>query len=258
MTAASASAGGSSTESAVRAVLAERRDADVEALGPGVRGDDRVRGPQERVAEAVGDRGFADARQAEGADRDAGPEAPRGEPGLDLGGPHRPQLSRRPGQGDHDPAVGPIEPPARRRAEIVRQRDGRRDPPGLLEVRRGEGEAPPIEEADEPRLELGIDARRLADDGGDRLAREVVGRRPEPARRDDEVSSPERVAHGVAHRLEVVRQGHDPEDADPCRRERPRVLARIRVDRLADGDLAADGQQLGGPDRAVGRHDTGA
>ena len=98
----------------------------------------------------------------------------------------------------------------------------------------------------------GIHRRRLADEPGDRLPRQVVGRRPEPAGRDDELGALERLAERRSHRVEVVGQRRDPADDDAPACQVARQIARVRVSRLADRELGPDREQLGGPDRLHG------
>ena len=83
----------------------------------------------------------------------------------------------------------------------------------------------------------------------DRLASQVVRRRPEAARRHDEVRAPERLAERRGDGREIVRQRGDPTDDDAPPRQVARQVARVRVPRLADGQLRPDRQQLGGTER---------
>ncbi len=93
-------------------------------------------------------------------------------------------------------------------------------------------------------------AALLPDRGRDRLARQVVRRRPEAARRDDQVDAIERLMERGRDLGEVVGQRHDPADGDAADGERACQLATVRVLRLTGRQLAADGEQLGGPDGA--------
>ena len=92
-------------------------------------------------------------------------------------------------------------------------------------------------------------------DRGDRLAGQVVRRRAEAAGRDDEVGAGRaRPRRRVADRVEVVGEGLDPADRDADRRQAPGQLAGVRVARLADRQLGADAEQLGGQERSDGSH----
>ena len=160
---------------------------------------------------------------------------------ISRGGPGRATISR---------PSGRLDPPARRRAVGVREGLRRWDEPRLLEVDLGHRHAAPRPEAAQPGLEVRIDGRRLAGDGGDRLTGEVVRRRPEAAGRDDEVRALERRRERGGDALEVVGQGLDPADRDPEPGQAAGEIAGVRVARLADRQLAADAEQLGGQ-RAV-------
>ena len=188
-------------------VVGPRGDADVDRLRPGVRRDDRVRGPQHGVPEQVGDLRFADPCQpvGPGRDRPAEPEFPQ--PRQRLVRPHRAHLARRPGQRDDDPAVGSGDEPARGGAIGIGQRTRRREEPGLLEVELGECDPAARPELAQPGLELGVHDRRLAAGRGDRLAGQVVRCRPEPARRDHEIDPVEGSRERRGDVLELVRGG---------------------------------------------------
>ena len=134
--AASTSAAGRAHRPSAR--LVDGRDPDVEPVGPGVGRDDRVRGAEHRLAQALGDVRLADAVGPQRPDDAPVAEAPLEESRQDPVAPHRAQLARRAREEDDDPPVGPIHPPAGRRAVRVRDRGRRRDEPGLLEVDLGQ------------------------------------------------------------------------------------------------------------------------
>ncbi len=128
---------------------------------------------------------------------------------------------------------------------------GRRDQPGLLEVELGERHPAPGPQLAQPGLEVRVDLRRLAARRGDRLAGQVVRRRAQPAGRDDEVGPAEAGRERVGHLVEVVGQGGQPGDPDAQPGQGAGQLPGVRVARLADGQLAADAQQLGGQESAA-------
>ena len=81
-------------------------DPDVDRLGTGVGRDDRVRRPQQRLAEQIRDGRLADPGQAQRAARDVRARAAVAEPRQDLRLPDRAHLARRAGQRDDDPPSG--------------------------------------------------------------------------------------------------------------------------------------------------------
>ena len=176
---------------------------------PGVRRDHRVRRPEQRLAEQVRDRRLADPRQPQRPARrlraGAAATEPRQHLDCQIG-----RISRGgPGSATTTRAVRPVDPPAGRGPVAVRQRLGRRDQPGLLEVHRRHV----IPRRDQsPRSQPRGPRRPPAPrrDRGDRLAGQVVRRRPEPAGGDDEVGPAERGRERVADRVEVVGEGLDP------------------------------------------------
>ncbi len=168
--------------------------------------------------------------------------------------PDRSHLARRPRQRHHDSAVRPLDPPGRRRSVVVRQGCRRRDEPGLLEVHLGEWHSSARPEAPQPDLEGRVDRRLLAGHRGDRFPGQVVRRRPETARRDDEVGPLEDPGEGRRHDAQVVRDGLDPADSYPDVGQAPGQLPGVRVTRLADSELRADAEQLGGQDSARTSH----
>ena len=175
------------------------------------------------------------------------------QPGQRLVVPHRTHLAGRAGQRDDDAALRPSNKPAGCRAVRIRQCFGRRDPPGLLEIDLGKGHPAPFEAVAEPCLHLRVDRRFLADEGGDRLARQVVGGRSESAGGHDEVRTAERGLERATDHLEVVGECLQPEDLHAPRGQVAGQLARVRVTCVADRDLAADAQQLSGQQPPIRR-----
>ena len=100
-------------------VLADRRDADVDRLDPGIGRDDRVRRAQEvsPSSSATCDSPIPVEPVRPRGDVRTEPERPQARQRLVR--PHRPHLARRTGQGDDDPAVRP-----RRRTSRARSRSG--------------------------------------------------------------------------------------------------------------------------------------
>ena len=227
-------------------------DPDVHGLLARVGGDDRVGGPEQRLAEPLRDQRLADAGQAQRPDHALQAHAPRGEPRLDLVRPHRPHLARRPGQRDDHAAIGPVDPPAGRGAVGVGEHRTRRQHPRLLEVGLGERLAATRPQAPQPLERRLIHDRLLATGLRDRLARQVVRRRTEAARRDDEVGTAECGAQRVHDRGEVVREVRDADDPHAQAHQRAGQLAAVGVGRLADRQLGADREQLGRDDRPGG------
>src|SRR6185369_6512651 len=98
-----------------------------------------------------------------------------------------------------------------------------------------------------------VQLQRSVQGGGDRLAREVVGRRPQAAGHDDAVGSRERELERLADRLGVVRHRAVPGHDHARFLERAREEDEVRVERAAGEDLVADGDDLdahGRPGRA--------
>ena len=74
---------------------------------------------------------------------------------------------------------------------------------------------------------------------------------PEPAGRDDEVGPAQAGRERLGHLVEVVGEGGQAGDPDAHPGQRAGQLPGVRVARLADGQLAADAQQLGGQESAA-------
>ena len=105
---------------------------------------------------------------------------------ISRGGPGRATTTRPSGRSTYQPGAVPFS------FGIAL---GGRDQPRLLAVRLGERQVAALEQLPQPGLEapgstVGVSPTMR----GDRLAREVVRRRPEAARRDDEVGARERLA----------------------------------------------------------------
>ena len=167
--------------------------------------------------------------------------------------PHGAHLAGRTREGDDDPSVGSLHPPAGRGAVLVGDRQSRGDDPGLLQVHLRERDAAAGPQAAEPRLQVAVDETGLAAQLSDRLAREIVGRGPETTGGDDEVGTIQTRRHGVADDLAIVGKGGDPSDPDAVAGQRARQLTGVRVARLADRDLGADREEFGDEQPSDGR-----
>ena len=80
---------------------------------------------------------------------------------------------------------------------------------------------------------------------GKGLAREVVGRRPQPAGGDDDVGPLDRAAEDVDGRLQLVADGGMIEDADTQLAQSLAEPLRVGVEELSAGDFVANGENLG-------------
>src|SRR5204863_8915479 len=91
----------------------------------------------------------------------------------------------------------------------------------------------------------------------DGLAGEIVRRGTQTARCDHEVRPLEALPEGVADDFEPIRHRGDAADEHAAAYEVLREIARVRVARVADGELGADGEHLRRLDwpRAGGPHD---
>ena len=231
-----------------RAPRRTRRDPDVDGLGAGVRRDDRVRRPEELLAEQVRDRRLADPRQPERPRRDVGAGAARPQPRQDVALPRSGASRAAARAGRRSPARPAARPTS---AGAVPFAFGsavrRRNQPGLLEVHRRHVHAAP---AHRPRSQdsrpasidrcLAGDARRSPRGSG----RRASGRGRRSRRRDRRRARPS--VERLPHRIEVVGECLDPAHRHADRRQAPGQLAGIRVAGLADGQLAADAQELRG------------
>ena len=167
-----------------------RPDPDVDGLGAGVGRDRRPSIGVEQRPEPRRDRGLADARQPQRHRDDRPAQAAFDEAWHD---PARPTsgASRAAGR-----AARPR--PCRRAVRATTRAPSRSHSgwpsdegmqPGLLAVRLGERQVAPLEELPQPRFQGWVHVRRLAEVRCDRLAGEVVRRRPETAGGDDEVDA---------------------------------------------------------------------
>ena len=91
---------------------------------------------------------------------------------------------------------------------------------------------------------------RLAERLGDRLARQVVGRRAEAAARDDEIAASERGAQRFDEGVLAVREGGQTHDVDAERGQLDGEIAAVRVAGLAHEELRPDGEDLRRRDRS--------
>jgi len=232
-------------------VAGDGRDPDIDRIGPGVRRDRRVRVAIEQGAEAIGEQGLADARRPKGRHGVRLAKPALDEPRDDPARPHRAHLARRTGQRHDDPAIGPIDPPARCRPVLVRDRGRRRDQPGLLPVGLRERQAPPLEQPGQPSFELRIDGRCFPGERRDGLPGEVVRGWSEATRGDRQVCPREGRGEGVADRGHVVGEACQPLDLDAALGQVAGQVAGVRVARFADRELGSDRQDLG---REEGSH----
>ncbi len=236
-------------------LVGDRGHAHVDRFRPGVGRDLRVGATQQLVPEDLGDLRLAHAGQPERPADEVRAEAPARSAGMTWS-PHIGRISRGgPGRATTTrPSAGRVDQPARRRAVRVGQGRGRWDAPGLLDVGRRERRVTAGPQRPEPGLQLGVHGRCLAHDRGDGFPGEVVGGRPQPTGRDHEVDPLEGVGEGLGHDVQPVGQRRDPPDDHARAGQRRGELAGIRVAGLADGQLRADAQQLGGQDasRRVG------
>ena len=149
-------------------------------------------------------------------------------------------------------AIGPVDPPAGRGAVGVREHRARRQHPGLLEVGLRERLAAARPQSAQPLERRLIHDRLLAAGLRDRLAGQVVRRRTEATRGDDDVGTAECGAQRVHDRGEVVGEVRDADDPDAQAHERAGQLAAVGVGRLADRQLGPDREQLRRDDRPAG------
>ena len=192
------------------------RDPDVDGLGPGVRRDDRVRRPEQRFARAgrrPADSPIPASRSVRLAIVRAGAAVAESRQHLRL--PDRAHLARRAGQGDDDPAVRSVDQPGGRGPVAVRQRLGRRDEPGLLEVHLRDMAMPRRDQSSRSQASRsGIDGR------GPRPATAAIASRvrssgvgPSPPVDTTRSARPSAVANASRDRVEVVGEGLDPAPA---------------------------------------------
>ena len=162
---------------------------------------------------------------------------------ISRGGPGSATMTRPSGRSTHQPGAVPF---------AVRDRRRRRDAPGLLEVDRREGHAPPVPQPWSQASRAGIDHRDLVARRRDGLPGQVVRRGPEAAGRNDEIGALESVPERLRDRVEIVGECLEPSHPDARLGERARQLAGVRVAGLTDGQLGADREQLSGAQRAGG------
>ena len=242
---------------AVGRVVADRGHPDVDRLDPGVGRDLRVPAAEQRLAEDLRDLRFPDAGQPERPARDVGPEAELAQGGHGVVVPHRSHLARRAGQGHDDPAVARSrDEPAGRRAVRIGQGRGRRDAPGLLDVRRaGTGIS---RRAHRPRNQASSSGSTTGSSPStaamaSRVRSSGVGPRPPvETTRSTRESAVDRASVTTSRRSGSALMRPT---VTPAVGQRSRELAGIGVARLADGQLRADAQELGGEQatRSAGR-----
>ena len=166
-----------------------------------------------------------------------------------------------PGRATMTPPLRPPDEPAGRGAVRVRECLGRRDQPGLLEVELRErasraGVHRSRSHASVPGSTATVSSQRRRD----RLAGQVVGCGPEPAGRYHEVGACQAIAERGRHRGEIVRQRGQSQDPHAEGGQSSGELTGVRVSGVADRQLAADAEKLGGQDaiRALGGSSAGA
>ena len=162
---------------------------------------------------------------------------------ADLIAPHPRHLRRRPGHRHHDRAIL-LHPPARRRPARIRNRPPRRHDCRLLHVLLRHLPAAALEERAQMRLQLRRHIGLLADRLGDRLARDVVLRRSQPAGAEHDLRAPPRLRDQIDQPLAVVADLVHVEQVDAHRRQALRDVLGVRVENLAHEDFGADGDDF--------------
>ncbi len=79
----------------------------------------------------------------------------------------------------------------------------------------------------------------------ERLAGKIVGRRPQPAGRDDDIGPLDRAAKDLHAGLQFVAHGGVIKDADTQLTQSLAEPLRVGVEELSAGDFIADGENLG-------------
>ena len=227
---------------------ADRRDPDVDRLDAGVGRDDRVGRPQELLAEQLGDLRFADPCQAVRARRrPSAPSAARLRAGaatwsahigrISRGGPGRATTTRPSGRSTNQPGAVPFGFGSAA-ADGISQ--------ACLRFISGNGIPRRRPELAQPGLESGSTAasRRSPRRSPRGSGRRASGRGRRSRRRGRPASRPVANASVTAPRSSGRAVIRPTADAQPG--QAPGQLAGVGVARLADRQLAADAQQLGG------------
>ena len=156
---------------------------------------------------------------------------------------HRAALQRRAGQHDDEAAVR-LKGAAGRGAPVVHEDGAALRQHDLLEVVFGHvGVALFIKPA-QARLLFLVEDELLAEGGGDGLLREIVARGAEAARGDDHVGALLRAADDLLEPAGIVAHDGLPEDVDAELAQQARNVGGVGVDRLAEQQLGADGDNF--------------
>ena len=121
-----------------------------------------------------------------------------------------------------------------------------------LRLSSGKGSVAARPQRPQPGLQVGVHGRGLAHDRGDGLPGQVVRGRPQAAGRDHEVGPLEPPANASATTSSRSGRAVIRPTTTPGAGQRRGELAGVRVAGLADGQLRADAQQLGGQDASGG------
>ena len=163
--------------------------------------------------------------------------------------PHLPHFRRNAGQGKEPAttAIGPrnVEVDPGRGAVRIRHDAAPFREIGLKLVALGHFPLPPGEEPPHVLQGLGHEKQGAPGRRGQRLAGEVVGRRPQPAGGDDKVRPLERQAEDVNARLQLVADRRVVQDADTQLAQALAEPLRVGVEELSAGDFVADSKDLG-------------
>ena len=124
---------------------------------------------------------------------------------------------------------------------------------GLTLVAFGHFPLPPGEEPPDVFKGLWHHDQRAVRRCGECLAGEIVGRRPQPAGRNDDVGPLDRAAKDVDAGLQFVADGRMIEHADTRLAESLAEPLRIGVEELSAGDFVANGEDLGVHQQVNGR-----
>ena len=171
--------------------------------------------------------------------------------------PHLPHFRRHARQGE-EPATAAIRPrnvqvDARRGAVRIRHDAAARGEAGLKLVALGHFPLPPGKELPDVFEGFRHHDERAIGRRGERLAGEIVGRRPQAAGRDDDVGPPDRAAEDVDAGLQLVADGRVIQYADAQLAQSLAEPLRVGVEELSARDFVANGEDLGIHGRQVGK-----